>query len=271
MEDSIFMQILKGQDMPKKILFWLIVSIFPWIEASTIAYWSFENTLTSSVGGSALTGTPQGTPTFSPDIASSAPGSSSLSLSGSSYVKLDGTSHVTGNLSALTIEAYIKINSQPSNLYTIYSEDSTLRSTYLGYQDNNTIRFFVKSGSIAPIVSGVEVLDAPITLAINTWYHLAAVFDGNAQTLAVYVDGTLIGSRSVSATSIPSTSVVPTIGGWSYTLGGLLFSGKIDELKLSDEALAPSQFVNTVPEFSSWLLLLLGIGCLSARHIFFSL
>jgi len=55
-------------------------------------------------------------------------------------------------------------------------------------------------------------------LSTGTWYHVAAVFDAEAQTLAVYLDGDLEGSRSVNHEQI-YLSTAP------FMLGANLLSG----------------------------------------------
>ncbi len=243
----------------------LLFFVFIFMDASTIAYWSFENNLVSSVGGSTLTGTAQGTIGYSSNVAPTAQGNQSLYLSSSypgSYVKMNGTTNITGNLNALTIETYVKFDLFTGTLSTIYSEDSVVRSTYLGYtNDGNYLRFFISQGSISPLVSSVEVLDVPLLLNTNQWYHIAAIFDGSAKTLSLFLDGQIIGSRSVSVSTIPITSVVPTVGAWSYSQGTLPLYGHLDEMRISDTALSSSQFLYSaqVPECSTLIGLVLAV------------
>src|SRR5205085_4077663 len=73
-------------------------------------------------------------------------------------------------------------------------------------------------------------------LALNTWVHLAAAWDGT--TLRLYVNGTQAGSVAASATLAASTGAF-TIGGNS--IWGEYFKGLIDEVRVYNRALAPSE------------------------------
>lgn len=85
----------------------------------------------------------------------------------------------------------------------------------------------------------------------NTNHHVAATFDGAKASL--YLDGALVDSANFSGFS-GSGTMAAAIG--NSTLGNEAFQGNIDELRISDVALTPSQFL--VPE-PSWL----GLGGLA--------
>jgi chitodextrinase len=73
-------------------------------------------------------------------------------------------------------------------------------------------------------------------LALNTWSHLAATFDGT--TLRLYLNGTQTGSFAQAGTIL--TSTIPLqIGG--DTIYGQYFQGLIDEVRVYNVALTPAQ------------------------------
>jgi len=88
-----------------------------------------------------------------------------------------------------------------------------------------------------PSASG-QPLDARGTaaLALNTWSHLAATYDGT--TLRLYVNGALAGSRAVASPLITSTGVL-RIGG--NNVWGEWFAGLIDEVRLYNKALSATE------------------------------
>jgi len=243
------------------LLLTLALLVFiPDLSASTIAHWRFENNLTSEVGGAALTGTAYGSVAYSSDSPYGT--GSSMDFSGG-YVRMLSTTNITGGLSALTVEAFIKPDIA-NQFGTIYSEDISTepRSTFLGYMGtSNAIRFFVNVGA------GFEVLDAPVSDLSGAWHHIAAVFDGNTKTSSIYLDGVFLLSRSLSISSIAISPVNPGIGVWSSDMTSYKFDGKIAEVKLSNEALSPEQFINAVPEPMSHLLS--GLAFLSMILYFF--
>jgi hypothetical protein len=80
----------------------------------------------------------------------------------------------------------------------------------------------------------------------DTWYHVAAVGDATAGTLSLYVNGSLVGST----TGFTGLFAPRRNTGW--TLGRGQFKnrpadnliGSLDEVRFSDVALTPSQFLN---------------------------
>jgi len=108
---------------------------------------------------------------------------------------------------------------------------------------------------------------------LGTWYNIAAVSDGS--TLSLYVNGALLASTPFSSPD-PRLAVGATSGGdWhagEWSVGRGLFNGGhtdrgygfIDEVRISDSALDPSQFLNpVVPEPAMCGVALVGLMSLS--------
>lgn len=111
------------------------------------------------------------------------------------------------------------------------------------------------------------------------WQHVAAVSDGS--TLTVYIDSgsgyTQVATASLGSGDTRLSSGTGDGGDWdagNFSVGRGLYAGGhgdrayglIDEVRFSDVALSPSQFLNAVPEPSSALLLLPGFGALLRRR-----
>ena len=81
-------------------------------------------------------------------------------------------------------------------------------------------------------------LDArgPSPLAVNTWTHLAATYDGS--TLRLYVNGTEVGTRTVAGPLLTSSGVL-RLGGNS--VWGEYFSGRLDEIRIYNRALTTAE------------------------------
>jgi fibronectin type 3 domain-containing protein len=84
-------------------------------------------------------------------------------------------------------------------------------------------------------------------IALNTWYHVAGVFNAGVQTLDIFVNGVLddgtLKNPTSSRTGIPATQVIPTginanIGRRS---GGFYFIGTIDDVRVYDRALSQTE------------------------------
>ena len=126
-----------------------------------------------------------------------------------------------------TFEASIFLTAAPVgptsifNEYTFGQEDKSL-----GFDSNELLGYgFPVSGS---------ALRNTVSLALNTWHHVAFVYDGAQDRL--YLDGSLVISRS-STGSIGNASGNPFIGAISRTDGfPVSFQGYIDTLRISDVA-----------------------------------
>jgi len=84
----------------------------------------------------------------------------------------------------------------------------------------------------------VEKWGAGAIVTINTWHHVALVWDGTASpgVMNLYMDGVLQATISHARLSgiIDNTPTIPVyIGGWS-SLGTWFLNGKIDEIRISN-------------------------------------
>jgi hypothetical protein len=159
-----------------------------------------------------------------------------------------------------------------------------LSSFYL--QATNDQRFAVKFTDVAGnfweaqtepnFVQGFDFPTDPNGLT-GRWYNLVGVSDG--LTLKLYVDNVLKATTDISssANTALSVGVDPnpsddwTSGGWSIGRGlyagghGDRAYGFIDEVRISDHALAPSEFLSAVPEPTS-ALAIAAMGLVARRR-----
>lgn len=84
--------------------------------------------------------------------------------------------------------------------------------------------------------SGNQNTFAPSVLAVNTWTHLAATFDG--ATVRLYVNGAQVASRA-QTTPLAATTGTLQIGGDSYP--NEFFAGRIDEVRVYNRALTSAE------------------------------
>ena len=77
---------------------------------------------------------------------------------------------------------------------------------------------------------------------VGVWKHLVMVFDGSASTdnLKLYSDGVEVASKTISATTIPLLNCPLTIGILNTGYGSG-FAGEMDEIRLYDRVLTPSE------------------------------
>ncbi len=96
----------------------------------------------------------------------------------------------------------------------------------------------------------VHTLQVAAGLKKDTWYSAAAVSDGS--TLSLYLNGEVIGTLDLT-TSGTDTALAEGFGTWTVACGMWgentvdYFSGTINEVAISDEALTPETFVIALP------------------------
>jgi hypothetical protein len=83
---------------------------------------------------------------------------------------------------------------------------------------------------------------------LNTWYHVAGVYNAAAKTLDIYVNGVL--DNSVLSGTVPASQSLPNVNvNIGRRSGGLYFNGIIDEVRIYNRALlaAEIQIVMSTP------------------------
>ncbi|WP_345990980.1 endo-beta-N-acetylglucosaminidase H [Chryseobacterium sp. Chry.R1] len=166
------------------------------------------------------------------------PGPRSLSFNGSSHYLNAGQFNLSGN--ALTFEGWVKVNAFKTAFPNISSvigiEVGDNNSAILRFGDaglaNNKLQFILSFGS-----SQIK-LNSNTGLNTNTWYHIAATYDGTA--MKIYINGTL--DASAAATG-------------NFTANGILYlarnydnsrtlNGFLDEFRVWKKALTAQEIMN---------------------------
>lgn len=88
--------------------------------------------------------------------------------------------------------------------------------------------------------SSWRYVDSTVTIAANTWTHVAATYDG--ARLRVYLNGTLRGSIAVTGRTCSNAEDL-VIGAKHISTGTpeAFFDGRIDDVRIYDRALSQSQ------------------------------
>jgi hypothetical protein len=137
------------------------------------------------------------------------PGARSLSFNGSTQYLNAGQFNLSGN--AVTFEGWVKVNAFKTAFPNISSvmgiEVGDNNSAMLRFGDgnlaNNKLQFILSFGSAQMKLNSVTGLNT------NTWYHIAATYDGSF--MKIYINGTLDASVAASG---------------NFTANGIMYLGR---------------------------------------------
>lgn len=170
-------------------------------------------------------------------------GSGTTNPTGSYALALDGSteSGAAGNLnlggSALSFEGWIKPSSfksaSPYISAIMGTEVSDSNSAFLRLGDanvaNNKVQFVLSINNVQQKLASTTALNA------NTWYHVAATYDGAA--MKIYINGVLDVSKSQTG-SVSSNGAFNV--GYLYNTSRN-FNGKVDEVRVWKRALSQTE------------------------------
>ena len=115
---------------------------------------------------------------------------------------------------------------------------------------NNAYAFFIFTGGRMTIdIAGTganQRFDTGYTFSANTWYHVAATFEGalGSNRLKFYVNGALASQHQPTATSIPATDAAAPFRVGSLVGNTNTFRGTIDEVAVYSRVLSLSEITS---------------------------
>lgn len=240
--------------------------------ADTLAYWKFEpDALTADSSGNGRTLTNNG-------VTSSADAASAVSQ-GSAVFNGTSASFVTAanlNLSAasqLTFETFYKTAG-----FTAAANDADIlfeHSPNFNFASGAVVTFGASTGTANELFAGKQVgggynVDRVSPAPAGGWTHLAVQFDksaaSNSDVIKVFVNYALVATTEPNATSqraafLDSLFYLGARGGNS-----LFYAGQLDEFRISDVLLSPSQFIQVPEPASAGILVLAGLTVLARRR-----
>lgn len=146
---------------------------------------------------------------------------------------------ILASLNTITVEAWVNPTNTTFNGVIIgnYHNSTNTEMQFLLRRDFDTFTFWVNDGT------GFKVVDSGLaSVTINSWQHVAGVWDGSS--LYIYVDGVLKGiTTGVTGSSFASTNNSIAIGSNSYPEH---FTGSIDEVRIWNRALNQCEIENNI-------------------------
>ncbi len=248
-------------------------------QADTVGYWRFEEGAgsaavdSSGFGNTAIInkGNLHSTDVaVSPIPATGAPNIYSLQLNGSGQFALVADSPSLQPTKAITIEAYVKLDRDVVANASIVGRQfsNTHEDNFaLGLRGHEGVTGFNYPFLVLQIDGASLNVDIDTPLTVGQWHHLAGTWDGS--NMSFYLDGLLKGTVAAAGTISYPVSNPVVLGADNEASGNLewFFPGRIDEVRISDVALSPSQFLTSpVPEPATLALAWIGaLGILTCR------
>ena len=251
--------------------------------AATIAHWQFSDGSAgdelSSTGGTQPIATDivggremlsrEGTQTYSNDVAGPVPGPTSLEFDDKSGyaeqvtpgtgTELDDDTLDFAAGQAFTIEGFIKCDPQLAIFFT----NRSANGIQLHVDGDGKLNFICDDGNN----SRISWDDSSVT--DNQWHHFAVIREGSSPSpgfsngkMRIFVDYVEDTNPPDNGDSISSGSLANDAAltfGANENGGGHDYNGFLDDIRISNEVLTPDQFLQTIPEPAS--LVLLGLAC----------
>ena len=164
-------------------------------------------------------------------------GNYSLSFSGSGQYVNTGSVNLSGT--ALTLEGWVNVNAfksaSPFITTVMGIEVSQANAALVRFGDvgipNNKLQYVLSNGT-----SQVK-LTSKSTFTTNTWYHIAATYDGAAMKL--YINGNLDTSAAMTGSFVANGTFNL---GYSFDANRNM-NGLLDEMRVWKKALSPSEII----------------------------
>jgi len=197
------------------------------IQAELVGWWRLDDgsgTTAVDSSGAGNDGTLTGDPKWTAGKVGGA-----LAFDGGDYVTVPGTADIKPE--SLTLMTWVLFDTVAGGRQDYVSKDDDYAfSLHEGAADQKTHGIVTSAGDWM-VVHGNTVVET------DTWYHSAMTYDAGTQMLILYLDGEVDGELSVPAGIEHRRGGPLTIG----TFSGRDLFGKLDDIKIFDEALSLGQ------------------------------
>ncbi|CAF3450355.1 unnamed protein product [Rotaria socialis] len=195
-----------------------------------IAFWPFDNNTLDLYG--AYDGTLIGNGSYTTSFLGYG-AALNFVQSSSQFVSI-ASSQLLLNSRSFTIEAWIYLRGSAVTDYGIFGQCPSTSA-------NLCFDFMTRSNRLYCAIYNNSVQGGS-TLTLNTWYHVACVYDASTQTQSVWLNGVVDGSSSASA--YQDTSGTTTIGAIYNSSSTVCLNGYIDQVRYETIAKTASEILD---------------------------
>jgi hypothetical protein len=142
---------------------------------------------------------------------------------------------------SMTLEAWVMATGVPADDGQIIAKSGSA-SPSVGWQFKTSADTGTRTFAIAVSPEGSSLVQryGTTVVALNTWYHVAGVYNSSARTLDIYVNGVL--DDGVLSGTVPGSQFDPNLSvSIGKRSGGWYFQGTIDEVRVRNVALTAAQ------------------------------
>ncbi|MEU6222893.1 LamG-like jellyroll fold domain-containing protein [Streptomyces sp. NPDC047042] len=165
-------------------------------------------------------------------------GSNALAFDGSAVTMAVVPSSVIDTGQSYTVGAWVKLNSVSGNNQTFASLVGGKVSPFYLQLSGGKFTFVTRASDANN--SAATTVTAGSAAATGTWYHVLGMYDSAAQTISLYVNGTLQGSTAF--TSPWTVNGATLIGAGTYNQGPVDFTnGQIDDVHFYNRTLSSAE------------------------------
>ncbi len=171
----------------------------------------------------------------------------------SSYVTAANASSINFGSGSFTVEAWIRPDDNTTGRRLMNKSTGSVTNGWL-LDVNNGVGGTACTGCIRiKLGDGTHTVDYATStnqISANVWQHIALVVDRTTQVARIYLNGTQVGSTSVSTIgSVDATGSSLGLGVLPQNLGSY-YKGSVDEVRLSNTVRYRNNFTTTISPFA---------------------
>ena len=198
------------------------VTPFP-LSTGIVSYYKFDESSgnASDASGNGYTATNNSTVTYS----------STTPTKINNHAVFSGSNHFSTASQAVgsgkfTMNTWVRVAALPSNLYALFGGPQNYPDLTMTHTGFSTGKVLVAAGS-----------NVPYSVSINTWYMVTGIVQ-NSTTMSIYVNGSFIGTSTVTSCTLGNHSFKFGTGG---NISDVPLTGRLDEIGIWSRELSQSE------------------------------